>query len=106
MLLAATDPANPYGLALPWPEGTGRTARAAGAYVVLVDGLASLYLEKGGRSLVVLRPLDGTWEDAAVDALLQLLADGRRSRLAVERCDEALLARLHRPASSRHRRAW
>ena len=52
-LLAATDPANPYGAALPWPAtADGATlARAAGAYVVLLDGDLVLYLERGGRSL-------------------------------------------------------
>ena len=60
-LLAATDPAQPYGAALPWPRGTDDERlplqRAAGAYVVLVDGLAVLDLERGGRSLVSSRPL-------------------------------------------------
>ncbi|HEX5827653.1 MAG TPA: DEAD/DEAH box helicase, partial [Candidatus Limnocylindrales bacterium] len=57
-LLAASDPANPYGAALPWPrrdEGDRRPfQRAAGAYVVLVDGAAVLYLDRGGSSLQVL----------------------------------------------------
>jgi ATP-dependent Lhr-like helicase len=54
--LAATDPANPYGAALPWPAAeapdTGRMARAAGAFVVLDAGELRLYLERGGRSLL------------------------------------------------------
>ncbi len=50
--LAATDPANPYGALLPWPELAGRAARAAGAYVVLEDGELRLFLERGGRSLL------------------------------------------------------
>ena len=53
-LLAAADPANPYGAALAWPR-RGETdrrplQRAAGAYVVLVDGVAALYLERGGST--------------------------------------------------------
>ena len=53
VVLAATDPANPYGAALPWPAAPdGATlARAAGAHVVLRDGHPILYLERGGRSL-------------------------------------------------------
>ena len=35
VLLAAVDPANPYGAVLPWPKLAGRAARAAGAFVVL-----------------------------------------------------------------------
>ena len=50
--LAATDPANPYGVALPWPGAAGRTARVAGAYVVLEGGELRLFLERGGRSLL------------------------------------------------------
>jgi ATP-dependent Lhr-like helicase len=50
--LAATDPANPYGVTIPWPASPARTARAAGAYVVLDDGELRLYLERGGRSLL------------------------------------------------------
>ncbi len=61
LVLAATDPANPYGAALPWPErvvesgagGTGhRPGRKAGALVVLVDGELVLYVERGGRTLL------------------------------------------------------
>ena len=88
MVLAATDPANPYGVALPWPVKGPQ--RAAGAYVVLLDGVASLYLERGGRSLVGLRPFDGSWEAAAVEALGTLVADGRLRRLALERFDDDL----------------
>ena len=51
-----TDPAQPYGAALAWPEhaAAGR-ARAAGAHVVLVDGELAVYLERGGKSLAHLR---------------------------------------------------
>ena len=51
--LAATDPANPYGAALAWPalEGVGhRPGRKAGALVTLVDGVLTLYLERGGKT--------------------------------------------------------
>ncbi len=56
LLLAATDPANPYGVTLPWPssgdDGARATfPRAAGAYVVLVDGDPVVYLERGGRAI-------------------------------------------------------
>jgi ATP-dependent Lhr-like helicase len=88
VVLAATDPANPYGLALPWPVKGPQ--RAAGAFVVLVDGLASLYVERGGKGLVALRSFDGSWEEQAVAALGGLLAEGRFSRLTVERADPEL----------------
>jgi ATP-dependent Lhr-like helicase len=88
--LAATDPANPFGAALPWPEretsGGHRPGRKAGALVVLVDGALTLYVERGGRTLL-------TWtEDAARlgPAALSLSEAGRRGalgRMTVEKAD-------------------
>jgi ATP-dependent helicase Lhr and Lhr-like helicase len=92
-IVAATDPAQPYGAALPWPRGAGDERlplqRAAGAYVVLVDGEAVLYLERGGKSLVTL-PAAGDVErrDRAVGALPMLVAPGGPAReLRIERVD-------------------
>jgi ATP-dependent helicase Lhr and Lhr-like helicase len=50
-VLAATDPAQPYGAALPWPESAGPPARAIGAYVVWSTA-ACAYLERGGKRLL------------------------------------------------------
>ena len=58
-MLAATDPAQPYGAALRWPErqeGLKSPARAAGAHVVLAGGDPIVYVERGGRSLQMLAP--------------------------------------------------
>jgi ATP-dependent Lhr-like helicase len=89
-VLAATDPANPYGVAVPWPAGDARPARAAGAYVVLLDGEAVAYLERGARTLVGFRPADGTWETPAVRGLGELVRTGRLARLALHRWPEHL----------------
>ena len=91
-LLAAADPANPYGAAVPWPrrgEGDRRPLpRAAGASVVLVDGLAALYLDRGGSSLQTLPAFDDpAVAAAAIGALRGLLADGRLRELVVSRVD-------------------
>ncbi len=55
-MVAATDPANPYGTVLPWPRREGEEKkspqRAAGAHVVLVDGEPVLYIERGAKGLV------------------------------------------------------
>jgi len=83
VVMAATDPANVWGAGLPWPA-KGPT-RVPGAYVVIVDGVLSLYVERGGRGLVATRDLDGTWEERAVGALTHLVATGRWSRLALQR---------------------
>jgi len=58
VVLAATDPANPYGVVIPWPASAGRPARAAGAYVVLESGELKLFLERGGRSLLTFGGVD------------------------------------------------
>jgi ATP-dependent Lhr-like helicase len=92
-VLAATDPANAFGLSLAWP--VKGPARAAGAYVVLCDGTPSLYLERGGRSLIALRDHDGTWESDAVGGLAWLVASGRISRLSLQRYPDELTEGLH-----------
>ena len=88
--LAATDPANPFGAALPWPDrealGGHRPGRKAGALVVLVDGRLTLYVERGGKTLL-------TWSDDATllgPAAQSLSEAGRRGalgRLTVEKAD-------------------
>jgi ATP-dependent helicase Lhr and Lhr-like helicase len=83
--LAATDPAQPYGAALPWPESAGRPARVAGAAVVLVDGVPAIYLERGGRSLLTFAPAvdPAAWLPALVDEVVA----GRRRKLELTRID-------------------
>jgi ATP-dependent helicase Lhr and Lhr-like helicase len=92
LALAAADPAQPYGAALPWPRGADDERlplqRAAGAYVVLVDGRAVLYLERGGRSLLSLPEAgDDARLEAAVRALASLVMDGPMRELRLERVD-------------------
>jgi len=113
LVLAATDPANPYGASLPWPrredeqaasadgashgpatrQGGRRPARVAGAYVVTLDAEPALYVERGGKGLVALRqPLDdggapAGWLREALEALAEHVRRGRLKRLALERFD-------------------
>ena len=90
-VLAATDPANPFGWLLPWPVFNGPGARgprrARAASVVLVDGWPILFLDRRGRRL---RTLEGATEeqlDRAVEALPQLARRGRRRSLLIEEVD-------------------
>ena len=88
LVLAAADPAQPYGAALPWPRRAGaRAARVAGAHVVLLGGSAALYVERGGRTLVPLRDPEEAWLRPALTALAQWVREGHTRRLAVERFD-------------------
>jgi ATP-dependent Lhr-like helicase len=87
LTLAAADPANPYGAALPWPappHGGHRPARKAGALVVLVDGALVWYLERGGRTLLCWSQDDAELTLAA-RALADLLASGSGPRVRLER---------------------
>jgi ATP-dependent helicase Lhr and Lhr-like helicase len=88
LVLAAADPAQPYGAALPWPRRSGaRAARVAGAQVVLLGGEAALFVERGGRSLVPLREPEEEWLRVALAALVAHVRRGGARRLAVERFD-------------------
>ncbi|MET9362450.1 ATP-dependent helicase [Streptomyces sp. NPDC006632] len=103
IVLAAADPANAYGAALPWPEPPGgaghKPGRKAGSMVVLVDGELVLYLERGGKSLLA-------WasepDDPALTAAAQSLAGsaraGRLGTVTVERAngDPALTSPIAR----------
>ncbi len=93
LVLAAADPAQPYGAALPWPKRAGaRAARVAGAYVVLLGGEAALFVERGGRSLVPLREPDEAWMREALAALVVHVRHAGVKRLAVERFDSEPVA--------------
>jgi ATP-dependent Lhr-like helicase len=96
VVLAATDPANPYGAALPWPvrpavddaESTHRPGRKAGALVVLVNGVLAWFLERGGRSLLTFTN-DPEVHNCAAAALAGVVGTRRVDALLVERVDGA-----------------
>jgi ATP-dependent Lhr-like helicase len=91
LVLAAADPAQPYGGALPWPRRDGqerRPSRVAGAYVVLVEDEPALYVERGGRGLVTLAdPARQAALRAALEALAAAVRGGQVPKLALERID-------------------
>jgi ATP-dependent Lhr-like helicase len=114
VVLAATDPANVYGAALPWPEravaatedtggeaavdigeGAGRrqaaghrAGRKAGALVVLVDGELVLYVERGGKTLLSWTEEETALKEAA-NALSSAVASGALGRMTVQKADGA-----------------
>ena len=104
-LLAATDPANPYGAALSWPaipsfagEGVGvvkhRPARKAGACVVLVDGAPVLYVERGAKTLLAFTT-DPVLLEAAAPALARLVSAGGAEKISVEKVNDVELLSTH-----------
>jgi ATP-dependent Lhr-like helicase len=130
LVLAASDPANPYGAALSWPtrvtdlsDGPGgpkladsqlstrtgpapghKPGRKAGALVVLVDGALTLYVERGGKTLL-------SWTDdpgllqAATDALALAVREGALGKLTVEKADGASVLRPDHPLATALARA-
>ncbi|NEC71991.1 hypothetical protein, partial [Streptomyces rochei] len=99
VVLAAADPANAYGAALPWPEppagATHKPGRKAGSLVVLVEGEPALYMERGGKTLL-LWPSDPDappTEDPRLRAAAQALAEsalaGSLGTVTVERVNGA-----------------
>ncbi|MGZ8737827.1 MAG: ATP-dependent helicase [Nocardioides sp.] len=95
--LAATDPANPYGAALPWPErpvasddtGTGhRPGRKAGALVVMIEGELAVYVERGGKTLLTFTE-EADVLSPAMTALATAVRRGALGRLTVEKADGA-----------------
>ena len=109
-LLAATDPANPYGAALSWPaipsfahEGEGtvkhRPARKAGACVVLVDGTPVLYVERGAKTLLAFTT-DPVLLEAAAPALARLVSAGGAEKISVEKVNDVELLGTHTVSAS------
>jgi len=93
IVLAAVDPAQPYGAALAWPPRPGtpddsrRPARVAGAYVVLAGGEPVLYVERGGRALQTLVSAEDPRLEPALAALVEQVRAGRIKRIALEKVD-------------------
>jgi ATP-dependent Lhr-like helicase len=97
-VLAATDPANPYGATLPWPKREDddeksslahgrRPARVPGAYMVSLDAEPVLYVERGGKGLLALKEPHDDWLRPALEALAGEVRRGRVPRLGIERFD-------------------
>ena len=102
LILAATDPAQPYGAQLPWPRlpmheaadaeteekrGGRRPSRVAGAYLITRDGEPVIYVERGGKGILRLARMDEAQLSAALTVLTEAAADGGVPKLGIERVD-------------------
>jgi len=101
LVLAATDPANPYGASLPWPklEGGRRPGRTPGAHLLLRDGEPIVFIERGGRGLLRLSQIQGEELEGAMRALADAVSAGQLPKLAIEKLDgEAVIGSGHEEA--------
>ncbi len=101
VVLSATDPANPYGTILRWPEGTdaGRPTRSVGSVVVMVNGALAAYISRGARQLTAFLPEDEPPRSIVGRALatrLAQLARGEDGRMAL------LIAEINGVPASEH----
>jgi ATP-dependent helicase Lhr and Lhr-like helicase len=90
IVLAATDPAQPYGAALPWPkrdDDARRPQRVAGAYVVLAGAEPVLYVERGGKGIATLVEADDARLRPSLEALAGFVTGGRGVKLSLEKVD-------------------
>jgi len=85
LVLAATDPAQPYGAALGWPPSAGRPTRTAGAHVVLTAGVPVVVVERGGRSLITFAGAEKS--DDWIEPVKDLVRSGRLRRLEIAKVD-------------------
>ncbi|HTI38870.1 MAG TPA: DEAD/DEAH box helicase [Vicinamibacterales bacterium] len=86
IVMAATDPANPYGITLQWPDASGRESagrgptRTVGATVVLVNGILAAYVPRSGREITVFLPEDEPARSVTARALAAAIAELARDR--------------------------
>ena len=93
-ILAAVDPANPYGTLLGWPDAArpdqAKPRRIPGAWVLLARGRPVLYVAPRGRRILsfpaTIRAEDGALP-AALAALRRIPKSGRRGLLVIEKID-------------------
>jgi ATP-dependent Lhr-like helicase len=91
LVLAASDPANPWGAALPWPSGEARPQRAAGAQVIVRDGALLGWIGRAESNLFTFLPAAeperGAAAAALAGALARLVDSGRRRAVLVRKVD-------------------
>jgi len=92
VMLAATDPANPYGAIVKWPESPFTMSRSVGAHVILVNGLMACYVSRGEKQLLLFRPDDEPTRSLVAREVARQLAtlvhDGTRRAMLIAEIDD------------------
>ena len=96
-MIAATDPANPYGSIVKWPESRSALTRSVGASVILVNGALAAYVGRGEKQITLFLPEDepsrSTVARAVANALASLVHSGARRALLITEVDDAPVAK-------------
>jgi len=85
VVLAATDPAQPYGATLAWPDSPGRPARSAGALVVTRAGVPLVWFDRRSHHMVTFPA--ATTDNGWAHALAALVKDGTARSVEVRKID-------------------
>jgi len=97
LMLAATDPANPYGSIVKWPESRAALTRSVGASVILVNGALAAYVGRGEKQITLFLPEDEPSRSmvarAVANALASLVRSGARRALLITEIDDAPVAK-------------
>jgi ATP-dependent Lhr-like helicase len=97
VVLAATDPAQPYGAAIDWPQSPGRPSRSAGALVVLRGGVPAVWFDRRSSHLVTFPASgDGNW----AETLATLVKDGRQRSIEVRKVNGVPIERAGSEATA------
>jgi len=96
VVLASTDPAQPYGAALAWPDTDGRPARSAGSVVVARGGRALVWFDRRGHHLVTFP--DALADPSWAEALVMTVKDGRSRAVEVRKVNGETLGSASIPA--------
>jgi ATP-dependent Lhr-like helicase len=97
VMIAVTDPANPYGAIVKWPESRVPLTRSVGASVVLVNGALAAYVARGEKQIALFLPEDeparSVFARAVAKALASLVLSGARRALLITEIDDAPVAK-------------
>jgi ATP-dependent Lhr-like helicase len=97
VMIAVTDPANPYGAIVKWPESRVALTRSVGASVVLVNGALAAYVARGEKQIALFLPEDeparSVFARAVAKALASLVQSGARRALLITEIDDAPVAK-------------
>ena len=105
LMLAATDPANPYGSLMRWPsapDASSSLTRSVGARVILCDGALAAYLRRGNANVQVFLPEEEPARGQVMRAVAVFLGETAQRGMAAEARGGMLIATVNGVAVAEH----